>query len=207
MRNQEKTKKIRKGKNAKQTVENLLAFFYSLRWIAWILVQFRPLAALWDSFLTENSAGVMLAKLFTTGALGTAWNFLVNELMGKTGTLLLVGLLAVDWCYEHFPTTEVNQLINQIRYVRSTPPIGKPIRRNYVRAVYDALGEEALYDIGSFRNMPLNEDGTLQLVMQEGQVMVFRQGQRMMTLPQDRWCVIPEAQLHLKYIMPSYKVQ
>lgn len=207
MRNTEKIKTVKQKKRGKQPLENLLAFFYALRWGAWLLMQFQPLANLWANFLAENSAGMMLEELFTTGALGTAWNGVVNGLMGKTGTILFVILLAVDWCYEHFPTTEVNQIINQIRYVRNTPKIMSTIQRSYVRVIYDALGKEALLDIGSFHSMPLNEDGTLQLVMEKNKVGVIKDGQRILSLPVGRWCEIPGAGLRLKYIKTSYKVQ
>lgn len=207
MKENKNPKKVRQKKSAKQNVENLLAFFYALRWSAWLLLQLQPLEELWTAFLTTNPTGILLAQVFTTGAVGKVWGILINGVMGKTGTILFVLLLALDWCYTHFPTTEVNQIINQVRYVRSTPPVSRPITRNYVRVVYEGQGGEELLDIGEYHAMNLTPDGSLQLVMEEKQVMVFRNGQRIMTLPLGRWCWIPEERIRLKYLTPSYKVQ
>ena len=206
MKNKGKSTKSGRKKSAKQKIEHLLEFFFSLRWCAWLLLQVPFLAELWKSFLTTSSAGILLNQLFTTGTLGKVWDIAYNMVLGKTGTILFLIVLGLDWCYTHFPTTEVNQLINQIRYVRSTPPISRPIKRDYVRVVGENQREELL-DIGEYHQINLSSDGSLQLAMEEGRVEVYRNGQRIMTLPLGRWCWIPEEKIQLKYLTPTYKVQ
>lgn len=207
MKSKGKSTKSGQKKSAKQRIENFLAFFFALRWCAWLLLQVPFLAELWAAFLTTRSAGILLAQLFTTGTLGKVWDITYNLVLGKTGTILFLIFLAADWCYSNFPTSEVIQVINLWRSVINTPPISRPITRDYVRVIYEGQGKEDLLDIGEYHQIRLTPDGSLQLEMKEKQVMLFQNGKRIMTLPLGRWCSIPEERIRLKFWTVIYRVQ